>query len=62
MGLAPYGEPKYVRAIYDHLLELKPDGTFRLNMEYFNYCIGLTMTKGQFNKLFNGPPENLRPP
>ncbi len=52
MGLAPYGEPKYVKAIYDHLIDLKPDGTFRLNMEYFNYCTGLTMTGGNFDKLF----------
>ena len=49
MGLAPYGQPKYVQAIYDHLLDLKPDGTFRLNMDYFNYCTGLTMTNGQFD-------------
>ena len=57
MGLAPYGEPKYVKAIYDHLIDLKPDGTFRLNMEYFNYCTGLTMTGGKFDKLFGGPPR-----
>jgi carbamoyltransferase len=44
MGLAPYGEPKYVGLIREHLLDLKEDGTFRLNMEYFNYCTGLTMT------------------
>lgn len=44
MGLAPYGKPRYVQTIYDHLLDLKLDGTFRLNMEYFNYCTGLTMT------------------
>jgi carbamoyltransferase len=62
MGLAPYGEPKYVKDIYDHLLDLKPDGTFRLNMECFNYCTGLTMTNGQFEKLFGAParkPETL---
>lgn len=57
MGLAPYGEPKYVKAIYDHLLDLKPDGTFRLNMEYFNYCTGLTMTGRKFDDLFGGPPR-----
>ncbi len=57
MGLAPYGEPKYVKAIYDHLLDLKPDGTFRLNMEYFNYCTGLTMTGDKFDELFGGPPR-----
>lgn len=57
MGLAPYGEPKYVKAIYEHLLDLKPDGTFRLNMDYFNYCTGLTMTGGKFNEVFGGPPR-----
>jgi len=57
MGLAPYGEPKYVKAIYDHLIDLKPDGTFRLNMEYFNYCTGLTMTGQKFDKVFGGPPR-----
>lgn len=57
MGLAPYGEPKYVKAIYDHLFDLKPDGTFRLNQEYFNYCTGLTMTNGKFDQLFGGPPR-----
>src|SRR5437773_8754212 len=59
MGLAPYGEPKYVQTIYDHLLDLKTDGTFRLNMDYFNYCTGLTMTNARFHALFGGPP---RPP
>ena len=57
MGLAPYGEPRYVKSIYDHLLDLKPDGTFRLNMEYFNYCTGLTMTGSKFDELFGGPPR-----
>jgi len=57
MGLAPYGTPKYVRNIYDHLLDLKPDGTFRLNMDYFDYCTGLTMTSGKFDALFGGPPR-----
>ena len=57
MGLAPYGTPKYVQNIYDHLLDLKPDGTFRLNMEYFDYCTGLTMTSGKFDALFGGPPR-----
>lgn len=57
MGLAPYGEPKYVKVIYDHLLDLKPDGTFRMNMEYFNYCTGLTMTSRKFDGLFGGPPR-----
>ncbi|TKB66684.1 MAG: hypothetical protein E8D52_13385 [Nitrospira sp.] len=57
MGLAPYGEPKYVKAIYEHLLDLKPDGTFRMNMEYFNYCTGLTMTSRKFDEVFGGPPR-----
>jgi carbamoyltransferase len=57
MGLAPYGKPTYVKRIYDHLMDLKPDGTFRLNMEYFNYCTGLTMTNGRFDTLFDGPPR-----
>jgi carbamoyltransferase len=57
MGLAPYGEPKYVKAIYEYLLDLKPDGTFRLNMDYFNYCTGLTMTSRKFDELFGGPPR-----
>ena len=55
MGLAPYGEPKYVDLIYDNLLDLKDDGTFRLDMKYFNYCTGLTMTNKHFDKLFGGP-------
>ncbi len=57
MGLAPYGQPKYVKNIYDHLIDLKPDGTFRLNMEYFDYCTGLTMTSRKFDALFGGPPR-----
>ncbi len=57
MGLAPYGEPKYVKTIYDHVLDLKPDGTFRLNLDYFNYCTGLTMTGDKFNDVFGGPPR-----
>jgi carbamoyltransferase len=57
MGLAPYGEPKYVQTIYDHLLDLKPDGTFHLNMEYFDYCTGLTMTNEKFHTLFGSPPR-----
>ena len=57
MGLAPYGQPKYVQAIYDNLIDLKPDGTFRLNMQYFNYCTGLTMTNGAFDRLMGGPPR-----
>ncbi len=57
MGLAPYGEPKYVQAILDNLMDLKEDGSFRLNMKYFNYCQGLTMTSRAFHKLFGGPPR-----
>ncbi|WCL49591.1 carbamoyltransferase family protein [Leptospira sp. GIMC2001] len=57
MGLAPYGEPKYKDLIYKHLLDVKEDGTFRLNMEYFNYATGLTMTNSKFNKIFGGPPR-----
>jgi len=57
MGLAPYGEPKYVDLILDKLLDLKPDGTFRLDMRYFNYCTGLTMTNANFDALFGGPPR-----
>jgi carbamoyltransferase len=57
MGLAPYGEPRYVQAIYDNLIDLKRDGTFRLNLAYFNYCTGLTMTNGRFDALFGGPPR-----
>jgi carbamoyltransferase len=55
MGLAPYGEPKYVKTILDELVDLLDDGSIRLNMEYFNYAQGLTMTNGAFAKLFGGP-------
>jgi len=55
MGLAPYGEPKYVYLILEHLIDLKEDGTFRLNMKYFNYATGLTMTNKKFATLFNAP-------
>ncbi len=57
MGLAPYGQPKYTKQIKDHLIDIKPDGTFRLNMEYFNFCTGLTMTNHKFDELFGGPPR-----
>ncbi|WP_445247475.1 carbamoyltransferase family protein [Microcoleus sp. OTE_8_concoct_300] len=57
MGLAPYGEPKYVDKILNHLIDLKDDGTFRLNMDYFNYTVGLTMTNKKFDQLFEGPPR-----
>ncbi len=57
MGLAPYGQPKYARTILDHLIDLKPDGTFRLNLDCFAYCTGLTMTNSKFDALFGGPPR-----
>lgn len=57
MGLAPYGEPKYVQTILDHLIDLKPDGSFRLDQSYFDYCTGLTMTNERFAALFGGPPR-----
>lgn len=57
MGLAPYGEPKYVPLIFEHLIDLKEDGSFRMNMDYFNYCAGLTMTNSKFHNLFGGPPR-----
>ncbi|MDZ7331447.1 MAG: carbamoyltransferase [candidate division KSB1 bacterium] len=57
MGLAPYGEPKYVDLIMNELIDLKEDGSFRMNMKYFNYCVGLTMTNRHFDKLFGGPPR-----
>ncbi|WP_267382885.1 carbamoyltransferase [Cyanobacterium sp. uoEpiScrs1] len=55
MGLAPYGEPKYVDLILDNLIDIKEDGTFRLNMKYFNYATGLTMTNKKFSRLFGAP-------
>lgn len=57
MGLAPYGIPKYADLIKEHLLDLKADGSFRLNMSYFSYCTGLTMTNAKFDDLFGGPPR-----
>ena len=57
MGLAPYGEPKYVQTILDHVIDLKEDGSYRLNMEYFNYHRGLTMTSNKFHELFGGMPR-----
>ncbi|MBF0194474.1 MAG: carbamoyltransferase [Magnetococcales bacterium] len=57
MGLAPYGEPKYAQLILDNLIDLKPDGSFRLDLSYFNYCIGLTMTNEKFDNLFGGEPR-----
>jgi carbamoyltransferase len=58
MGLAPYGTPKYEKIIRDNLIDLKADGSFRLNLDYFNYCTGLTMTNGRFEALFGGPPRS----
>ena len=58
MGLAPYGTPKYEKVIRDNLIDLKPDGSFRLNLDYFNYCTGLTMTNERFDALFGGPARN----
>ena len=58
MGLAPYGTPKYAPLIYEHLLDLKEDGSFRLNLDYFNYAQGLTMTNDKFHRLFGGPPRD----
>lgn len=55
MGLAPYGEPKYAQLIKDHLIDIKEDGSFALDMSYFNYCTGLTMTNKKFDDLFGGP-------
>lgn len=55
MGLAPYGEPKYAQLIKDHLIDIKEDGSFALDMSYFNYCTGLTMTNDKFDALFGGP-------
>ncbi len=57
MGLAPYGEPKYKKLIYDHLIDVKDDGSFKMHMDYFNYCAGLTMTNSKFHRLFGGPPR-----
>jgi len=57
MGLAPYGEPKYKDLIYKYLIDVKEDGSFKMNMDYFNYCAGLTMTNSKFHKLFGGPPR-----
>ena len=57
MGLAPYGEPTFARLILDHLIDLKDDGTFRLDLSYFDYCTGLRMTGAKFHALFGGPPR-----
>ncbi|HEX8920349.1 MAG TPA: carbamoyltransferase [Pyrinomonadaceae bacterium] len=57
MGLAPYGEPRYVRQILEELVDLREDGSLRLNMKYFNFAQGLTMTNSKFAELFGGPPR-----
>ncbi len=62
MGLAPYGEPKYVDAILDNVIDLKEDGTFRLDMSLFDYTTGLKMTNSRFDKLFDGPPRKAESP
>ena len=65
MGLAPYGEPKYAKLILDKLIDLKPDGSFRLDMSYFDYCTGFTMTNDRFAQLFGAParkPDQLLTP
>ena len=58
MGLAPYGEPRYAGAIYEHLIDLREDGSFAMNQEYFDYVAGLTMTNDRFARLFGGPPRS----
>jgi carbamoyltransferase len=62
MGLAPYGQPRYADAIRRHLIDLKDDGSFRMDMSYFNYCQGLTMTSPKFDTLFDGPPRKPESP
>jgi carbamoyltransferase len=62
MGLAPYGEPKYAKTIKEHLVDIKDDGSYRLNMAYFNYCTGLTMTNSAFDTLFGAPPRKSAEP
>ncbi len=62
MGLAPYGEPTYVDRIREHLIDLKDDGSFRMDMSYFEYCEGLKMTSSKFDELFDGPPRKPESP
>jgi carbamoyltransferase len=62
MGLAPYGQPRYADAIRRHLIDLKEDGSFRMDMSYFNYCQGLTMTSPKMDALFDGPPRRPESP
>jgi carbamoyltransferase len=58
MGLAPYGEPRYAQLILDRLVDLKADGSFRLDLQYFDYCTGLRMTNARFDELFGAPPRH----
>jgi len=62
MGLAPYGEPRYVDSIREHLIDVKPDGSFRLNMDYFDFATGLRMTAERFHELFGAPPRRPEEP
>ena len=62
MGLAPYGQPRYAHLIREHLIDLREDGSFSLDMQYFNYCTGLTMTNTKFDDLFGGPPRRPETP
>jgi carbamoyltransferase len=62
MGLAPYGEPRYVQKILDEVVDIREDGSLRMNMKYFNYCQGLTMTNGAFDQLFGGPARKPETP
>ncbi|MBX3462625.1 MAG: carbamoyltransferase [Planctomycetes bacterium] len=62
MGLAPYGEPRFEQQIRDHLIDLREDGSYRLDLSYFNYCQGLTMTSAKFHALFGGPPRRPESP
>ncbi|MFV0444394.1 MAG: carbamoyltransferase, partial [Planctomycetaceae bacterium] len=62
MGLAPYGEPRYANLIRQHIVDIRPDGSLRLDQSYFNYCTGLTMTSEKFHRLFGGPPRQPETP
>ncbi len=62
MGLAPYGDPRFAKLILDHLIDLKDDGSFRMDQSYFNYAQGLTMTSGKLHRLFGGPPRKPESP
>ena len=62
MGLAPYGEPRFAKLIFEHLIDVKDDGSFRLNQDYFGYCTGLTMTNARFDAIFGGPARRASEP